>query len=139
MAPFLNFDKDIILFDGVCNFCNGYINYVIAHDKANRFAFAPLQSHTAVRLAARFEIDFQELNSVVVINGDNVYTEAAAVIYIIKKLSTVWQPLAYLAQLIPKFIGNRIYQHFAKKRYILFGESATCMVPTDQVKHKFLT
>ncbi|MGN8069386.1 thiol-disulfide oxidoreductase DCC family protein [Mucilaginibacter sp. SG564] len=139
MAPVLDNRKDIILFDGVCNFCNSYINYVIAHDKADRFAFAPLQSYTAVRMAARFGIDFQELNSVVVIHGDEVYTEAAAVIHIIKKLSSIWLPLAYLAQLVPTSIGNRIYRSFAQKRYNLFGQSATCMVPTAQVKHKFLS
>jgi len=138
MAPVLDYSKDIILFDGVCNFCNSYINYVIAHDKADKFVFAPLQSHTAVRMAARFETDFQKLNSVVVIHGDEVYTEAAAVIHIIKKLSTIWLPLAYLAQLVPASVGNRIYQSFAQKRYTLFGQSTTCMVPTAQVKHKFL-
>lgn len=138
MAPVLDYSKDIILFDGVCNFCNSYINYVIAHDKADKFVFAPLQSHTAVRMAARFGTDFLELNSVVVIHGDEVYTEAAAVIHIIKKLSTIWLPLAYLAQLVPASIGNRIYQSFAQKRYTLFGQSTTCMVPTAQVKHKFL-
>jgi predicted DCC family thiol-disulfide oxidoreductase YuxK len=138
MAPVLNRHKDVILFDGVCNFCNSYINYVIAHDKADRFAFAPLQSHTAVRMAARFGTDFQELNSVIVIHGDKVYTHAAAVIHIVKNLSTVWLPLAYLAYLIPPAIRNRMYSAFAGKRYI-FGQSTTCMVPTVQVKHKFLS
>ncbi|MBB6109006.1 Predicted thiol-disulfide oxidoreductase YuxK, DCC family [Mucilaginibacter lappiensis] len=138
MAPVLDYSKDIILFDGVCNFCNSYVNYVIAHDKANKFVFAPLQSHTATRMAARFQTDFKELNSVVVIHGNEVYTHSAAVIHIVKNLSTVWLPLAYLAWLVPPFIRNKLYTAFADKRYVLFGQSESCMVPTAQVKHKFL-
>ncbi|WP_419701713.1 thiol-disulfide oxidoreductase DCC family protein [Mucilaginibacter sp. NFX135] len=138
MAPVLDHSKDIILFDGVCNFCNSYINYVIAHDKANKFAFAPLQSRTATRMAARFQTDFKTLNSVVVIHGDVVYTHSAAVIHIIKNLSTIWLPMAYLAHLVPPFIRNRVYTAFANKRYVLFGQSETCMIPSIQVKNKFL-
>jgi len=138
MAPVLGYNKDIILFDGVCNFCNSYINYVIAHDKANRFAFAPLQSHTATRMSARFQTDFKELNSVVVIHGDEVYTHSAAVIHIVKNLSTIWLPLAYLSYLVPPFIRNRLYTAFANKRYTLFGQSESCRVPSIQVRNKFL-
>ncbi|MBB6127398.1 thiol-disulfide oxidoreductase DCC family protein [Mucilaginibacter lappiensis] len=138
MAPVLDYSKDIILFDGVCNFCNSYVNYVIAHDKADKFVFAPLQSNTATRMTARFQTDFKELNSVVVIHGNEVYTHSAAVIHIVKNLSTVWLPLAYLAWLVPPFIRNKLYTAFADKRYVLFGQSESCMVPTAQVKHKFL-
>jgi predicted DCC family thiol-disulfide oxidoreductase YuxK len=139
MAPVLDYSKGIILFDGVCNFCNSYVNYVIAHDKANKFVFAPLQSHTATRMEARFHTDFKELNSVIVIHGDEVYTHSSAVIHIVKNLSTVWLPLAYLSYLVPPFIRNRLYTAFAGKRYTLFGQSETCMVPSIQVRNKFLS
>jgi predicted DCC family thiol-disulfide oxidoreductase YuxK len=139
MAPILTTKFDIILFDGVCNFCNRYINYIIMHDKDNKFVFAPVQSNSAHHLAALYQIDLQGLNSIVVVHDDKVYTRSDAVIHIIKNLNTRWLPLAYLAYIIPPFIRNYLYTAFANKRYALFGQAESCVVPTIHIKSKFLT
>lgn len=139
MAPVLNTQKDIILFDGVCNFCNRYINYIIAHDGKNRFSFAPLESETASALGRQYKVNFSELNSIVVISKDGFLTESKAVLYILKNLDTWWSPLTNLGYLIPGFIRNRLYKTFADNRYALFGQANHCMVPTEEVRNKFLT
>ena len=139
MAPVLNIPKDIILFDGVCNFCNGYINYVIAHDHRNKFHFAPLQSKTSAMLSEMHKTDFEKLNSIVVAKGNEVLTQSKAVLYILKNLDTWWSPLINLAYLIPNIIRNWFYTAFANKRYSLFGRTESCMIPTAEVRSRFLT
>lgn len=138
MAPVLNIQKDIILFDGVCNFCNRYINYIIAHDEKNRFNFAPLESKTASELGKQHQVDFSKFNSIVVIDENGFLTESKAVLHILKNLDTWWSPLALLGYLIPGFIRNRLYKTFANNRYTLFGQKNSCMVPTEQIRSKFL-
>lgn len=139
MAPVLNTPKDIILFDGVCNFCNGYINYVIAHDHHHKFHFAPLQSKTSAMLSEMHQTDFEKLNSIVVVKGNEVLTQSKAVLYILKNLDTWWSPLINLAYLIPNIIRNWFYTAFANKRYSLFGRTESCMIPTVEIRSRFLT
>ncbi|WP_293312154.1 thiol-disulfide oxidoreductase DCC family protein [Pedobacter sp. UBA5917] len=138
MAPVLNTRKDIILFDGVCNFCNRYINYIIAHDGKNRFSFAPLESETASALGRQYQLNFSKLNSIVVISKDRFLTESKAVLHILKNLNTWWSPFVNLGYLIPGFIRNWLYKTFAHNRYALFGQADSCMVPTEEVRGKFL-
>ena len=139
MASVLNTPKDIILFDGVCNFCNGYINYVIAYDHRNQFNFAPLQSGTAAVLSEKYKTDFERLNSIIVVRENGFLTQSRAVLYILKNLNVWWSPLINLAYLIPNIIRNWFYTAFAKKRYSLFGRTESCMIPTAEVRSRFLT
>ncbi|WP_343523200.1 DCC1-like thiol-disulfide oxidoreductase family protein [Pedobacter sp.] len=138
MASFLNRQKDIILFDGVCNFCNRYINYIIRYDRANKFSFAPLESKTASHLSQHHQVNFNELNSIVLISGDKLLTQSEAVLHILKNLGTWWSPLINLGYLIPGCIRNRLYKIFARHRYALFGQTNSCMLPTDEIRSKFL-
>lgn len=138
MAPVLNTPKDIILFDGVCNFCNGYINYVIAYDHRNQFNFTPLHSGTAAVLSEKYKTDFERLNSIIVVRENGFLTQSRAVLYILKNLNVWWSPLINLAYLIPNIARNWLYEAFAKKRYTLFGRTESCMVPTKEVRSRFL-
>ncbi|WP_025145824.1 thiol-disulfide oxidoreductase DCC family protein [Pedobacter jeongneungensis] len=138
MASVLETKKDIILFDGVCNFCNGYINYILLHDQKNKFSFAPLQSKTTLELSKEFQVNFSKLNSIVVISGNRFLTQSKAVLYILKNLDTWWSPLVNLGYLIPGLIRNQLYKIFANNRYVLFGQANSCMVPTAEVRSKFL-
>lgn len=135
----LNGKKDIILFDGVCNFCNSYINYVISHDQHNRFVFASLQSDIAKELSAIHQIDLQDLNSIVVINNRRVFTRSDGIIHIAKHLKSRWSWLLFLAEFIPRSIRNYGYTLFASRRYSLFGQLNSCVVPTQEMREKFLT
>jgi predicted DCC family thiol-disulfide oxidoreductase YuxK len=137
MAPLLD-TRDIILFDGVCNFCNRYINYIIANDRANKFSFAPLESKTASELDKEHQVNFSKLNSIIVISNNKFLTESKAVLYILKNLDTWWSPLINLGYLIPGCIRNRLYKTFANNRYALFGQTNSCMLPTDEIRSKFL-
>jgi len=139
MATVLNTPKDIILFDGVCNFCNRYINYVIAYDHRNKFHYAPLQGDTSAMLSKMHKTDFEKFNSIIVVRENGILTQSKAVLYILKNLNTWWSPLINLAYLIPNIARNWLYEAFAKKRYTFFGRTQSCMLPTEEVRSRFLT
>ncbi|TBO40325.1 thiol-disulfide oxidoreductase DCC family protein [Pedobacter kyonggii] len=138
MAPILDTTKDIILFDGVCNFCNGFINYIITHDQANRFCFAPLDSKTALQLGKVHRVNFIKLNSIIVARNNKFLTQSNAVAYILKNLNVWWAPLINVGYLVPGFIRNWLYKAFANNRYALFGQTDSCMLPTEHIRSKFL-
>ena len=138
MAPILDTTKDIILFDGVCNFCNGFINYIIAHDQASRFSFATLDSKTASQLGKVHQVNFIKLNSIIVVRNNEFLIQSNAVAYILKNLNVWWAPLINVGHLVPGCIRNWLYKAFANNRYVLFGQTDSCMLPTEDIRSKFL-
>jgi len=130
--------RQIILFDGVCNFCNRTVNIILAHDKAAQYQFAPNQSIAAINLIQQFGLEAHALNSVVLIEGDKVYTKTDAVIRIADKLSG-WPSIFRWLKLIPKPIRNFTYDLIAKNRYRLFGKRSSCMIPDKSIMNRFLT
>lgn len=128
----------IILFDGVCNFCNGSINFIIERDKENYFKFAPLQSETGEKLLAEYGIDKTITDSVVLIEDGKAYTRTTAALRIARKLSGAWQWF-YGFIIVPTFIRDIFYKLFAKYRYKMFGKQEACMMPTPEIRQKFLT
>lgn len=139
MRPPRNRKKDIILFDGICNFCNSYINYVITHDEHNRFVFASLQSDVAKELSLVHQIDLQSLNSIIVIHNKRILTRSDGIIHIAKHLKSKWSWILFAIEFIPQSIRNYIYTLIANRRYNWFGQMNSCMVPTPEVRDKFLT
>ncbi|MCG2430349.1 thiol-disulfide oxidoreductase DCC family protein [Aequorivita xiaoshiensis] len=127
----------IILFDGVCNLCNGAINYVIKRDHNNVFKFVALQSEIGQELTAKFKIDRSKVDSIILIDGDKHYEKSTAVLYIAKHLSGAY-PLLFGFIIVPKFIRNAIYDYVARNRYKWFGKKDKCMIPTAELKNKFL-
>jgi predicted DCC family thiol-disulfide oxidoreductase YuxK len=132
-------NTDIILFDGVCNFCNASINFVIRHDKKNIFKFASLQSEIAKTLipSSALEGEDAHLNSIVYLENGRLYTKSTAVLRILKKLGGFYS-LAYAFIVVPPFIRNFVYDSIARNRYKWFGKRENCMVPTAEVRAKFL-
>lgn len=128
----------IILFDGVCNFCDGAVNFIIERDKKNYFKFAPLQSENGRKLAAEHGIDLQKIDSVILIEGGEAYTESTAALKIARNLDGIWS-LAYAFIVVPKFIRDYFYKLFARNRYRLFGKKDACMLPSPEVRAKFLS
>lgn len=139
MRPPRNRKKDIILFDGICNFCNSYINYVITHDHHNRFVFASLQSDVAKKLSEDHQIDLQSLNSIIVIHHKKILTRSDGIIHIAKHLKSRWSWALFIVRFIPQSIRNYVYTLIANRRYNWFGQMDSCMVPTQEVRNKFLT
>ena len=127
----------IILFDGVCNLCNGAVNFVIKRDPGNVFKFAPLQEKQGALLLKTHAIDIQKLESIVLIENEKVYIKSSAALRITKKLSGLW-PLFFVLLIIPSFIRDGIYDIIAKNRYKWFGKKEQCMIPTPGLREKFL-
>ena len=127
----------VVLFDGVCNFCNATINFVIEHDRAGYFKFAPLQSETGERLMAEHGIDRVESDSVILVDDGRAYTHSDAALRIARRLDGMWS-WAYAFRIVPRIIRDAAYRLFAKNRYRLFGRQDACMMPTPEIRARFL-
>ncbi|WP_347374714.1 thiol-disulfide oxidoreductase DCC family protein [Aequorivita sp. Q41] len=127
----------IILFDGVCNLCNSSVNFVIKHDPKNHFKFAALQSEIGQALLSKFNLDSTKVASIILIDGDKIYQKSSAVLTIAKNLSGAY-PLLFGFMIIPKFIRNAAYEYIAKNRYKWYGKKESCMLPSPELKSKFL-
>jgi len=127
----------IILFDGVCNFCNRTINIILKYDKDAYFQFAPSQSNAAMGIMQQFSLEQQAITSVILIDNEKVYTKTDAVIQIANRLSG-WPSLFSLLKFIPKSIRNFGYDLIAKNRYTLFGKRASCRIPDASIQDRFL-
>jgi predicted DCC family thiol-disulfide oxidoreductase YuxK len=127
----------IILFDGVCNFCNRSINIILKHDKDSYFQFAPSQSNAGIDILQQFDLDQKASASVILIDNEKVYTKTDAVIQIATHL-TGWPRLLTGLKIIPKPLRDVGYDVIAKNRYILFGKRETCMIPEASERNRFL-
>ena len=133
----LHSEHPIILFDGVCNLCNSTVNFVIKRDKNSTFRFAHLQSETARSLLEKHQLDGKGVDSIVYIENDRVYIKSIAVLKILRHLKQPY-PLLYIFIIIPPFMRNAAYNLIAKNRYKWFGKSDNCIVPTVELKERFL-
>lgn len=127
----------IILFDGVCNFCDSTVQFIIKRDQAGYFQFASLQSDIGQNILAQFNIS-KNIDSVILIEHEQVFFESTAALKICKKLDRLW-PCFYLFILVPPFIRNALYRLFAKQRYRLFGQKSECLLPTPSQRQRFLS
>ncbi|MEO6655353.1 MAG: thiol-disulfide oxidoreductase DCC family protein [Pyrinomonadaceae bacterium] len=129
--------SSIVLFDGVCNFCNGAVNFIIRHDREKKFKFAPLQSDIGEKLRAKFEIG-DNVDSIILVENDKAYLHSTAGLLVAKTLGGIWS-LGYVLIIVPASIRDYLYRLFAKNRYRLFGRQDACMLPTPDVRERFLT
>ena len=130
-------DKKIILFDGVCNYCNDKINFIIKNDKHDAFRFVALQSETGQKIIKYLGID-NSIDSIVLYEpGYAYFIKSEAVFRIIKHLSSAVKLLLFF-NFIPTSIKNVFYDLIAKNRYNWYGKKESCMIPTEEVKRKFI-
>lgn len=132
-----NTATNIILFDGVCNFCNSSVNKIIKHDKKNRFKFAALQSEIGKKLLQKHSIDSTKIDSIILIENDVAFIKSSAILKISKHLNGIY-PLAYGFIIIPVFLRDVVYDFIARNRYKWWGKKDSCMIPTSEVKSKFI-
>ncbi len=124
----------VVLFDGVCNLCNAAVVFIIKRDPSGRFRFAPLQSDAAAALLR----DAGDLpDSIVVAEAGRVLTRSGAVLRIARGLRWPW-PLAAALVVIPRPLRDWVYARVARRRYRWFGRRDTCMVPTPELRGRFL-
>ncbi len=128
--------SSIVLFDGVCNFCNGAVNFIIRHDRKGLFKFAPLQSEIGQEMRSKFGIG-DGVDSIVLVEGERVFMHSTASLRIARGLGGLWSA-AYIFIIVPAFIRDWLYKLFAKYRYRLFGRKEACMLPTPEVRARFL-
>ena len=131
-------DKKLILFDGVCNLCNSSINYVIKHDKKNLFMFTALQSNLGKQIIQHFDIDTNKTDSILLYNSETgVDYKSTAALKIASQLGFPRNLMAIFL-IVPNFTRNWVYDYIAKNRYKWYGKKETCMIPTPELKNKFL-
>ena len=126
----------IVLFDGVCNLCNVTINFIIKKDENNEFKFSSLQSSFSRKYLEANSVNSESFSTIMLIENDQVYTKSTAVLMIFKLLKG-YHWVKYLLH-IPKFIRDAIYMVVSRNRYFLFGKNDICMIPTKELKAKFL-
>ncbi|WP_240904117.1 thiol-disulfide oxidoreductase DCC family protein [Bacillus sp. N1-1] len=129
-------DTNIILFDGVCNLCNGLVKFMFKYDKKAVFSFASLQSETAEILLKKAGLT-EVPDSVIVIKEGKALVKSEAALSIIKQLGGLFK-LLLVFRLFPRSIRDRIYDEVAKRRYKWFGKKESCMIPTKEQRKRFL-
>ncbi|MBO6881471.1 DCC1-like thiol-disulfide oxidoreductase family protein [Winogradskyella sp.] len=133
-------NKQLILFDGVCNLCNSSVQYVIKRDDKNVFLFAPLQSEIGESIIDTFNIDTNKTDSILLYNPktNSIKQKSSAALGIARHLGF---PLNLLVvfYIIPPFIRNWVYNYIAKNRYKWYGKKDDCMIPTPELKSKFIS
>ncbi len=126
----------IILFDGVCQFCDRSVQFIIKRDKKGHFKFASLQSDLAKQLLSQYNVA-KDVDSLVLLDGNNYYIKSTAVLRICKNLSGFWK-LGYLLLVIPRPFRDFVYQLIAKNRYNWFGKKEACTIPSPEMRKRFL-
>lgn len=130
--------KKVVLFDGVCNFCNSSILKIIKHDKNNIFLFASLQSEIGIEITTHFNIDTLKVDSIILVESEEKYSvKSTAALRILKQFNGFWKILQF-GWIFPEKIRNIIYDYIAKNRYKWFGIKDECMIPTNEIKSKFI-
>ncbi|WP_417857243.1 thiol-disulfide oxidoreductase DCC family protein [Xanthomarina gelatinilytica] len=131
-------NKQLILFDGVCNLCNASVQYVIKHDKNKVFMFAPLQGETGQLIIEKYQIDTAKTDSILLYTeGKGIVYKSTAALKIARKLGFP-RNLLQVFLVIPPIIRNWVYDYVAKNRYKWFGKQENCMIPTKNLNSKFL-
>lgn len=132
----------VIVFDGVCVLCNGWVRFLLRHDRRKRYRFAAMQDAAGRRLLAENGLDPDDPVSFLLIEYDlgtqpRVSTDTSAIRRVIAGLGGFWR-IAHLAALLPAFVRDPLYRLFARNRYRLFGKHDACMVPSEDERMRFL-
>jgi predicted DCC family thiol-disulfide oxidoreductase YuxK len=131
-------EPPIILFDGVCVLCSGFVQFVILRDPGARFRFAAMQSEPGQALLRHYGLPLEDWDSNVLIEGEVAYVKSAAVFRILRYLSGAWPALALGRFLLPRTLCDWLYDLVARNRYRLFGRRESCLVPTAELARRFL-
>tara|TARA_R110001599_G_scaffold81233_5_gene219191 strand:- start:96 stop:524 length:429 start_codon:yes stop_codon:yes gene_type:complete len=131
-------NKQLVLFDGVCNFCNASVLKIIKKDKKNIFLFASLQSKIGKEITNHFNIDTKKIDSIILIESKTNYSiKSTAALKIAKHFGRFWL-FFQIFWIVPASIRDFFYNYIAKNRYKWFGKKESCMIPTQELKSKFI-
>ncbi|MEO8765017.1 MAG: thiol-disulfide oxidoreductase DCC family protein [Ginsengibacter sp.] len=127
----------IILFDGVCNLCNTAVQFVIKRDNAGQFLFASLQSEEGKKIMSEHNMETNSRSSFFLVENGAIYNRSTAALKVARKLKGLWRFL-YFFIIVPAFIRDGIYMFISRNRYRWFGKKDECMIPTTEIKARFL-
>ncbi|HET9476124.1 MAG TPA: DCC1-like thiol-disulfide oxidoreductase family protein [Dehalococcoidia bacterium] len=127
----------IVLFDGICNFCDASVNWIIARDRRGIFRFAALQSAAGERLQREYGLDPTALDTLVLVEGYRAHRRSGAALRVLRQLRLPW-PLLFGLIVVPPFVRDFVYDFFARRRYRWFGRREECMLPAPEVRDRFL-
>lgn len=136
-SPVTSHQSPTLLFDGVCNLCNASVQWVIEHDPDGIFRFASLQSEVGQAFLKKFDLPTEELNTVVLVDGEKAYTRSDVPFRIFTKLGGWWRLLTVFF-IVPRPVRNAVYDWVAGNRYRWFGKKDECWLPTPDLKKRFL-
>ncbi|MBS4172757.1 thiol-disulfide oxidoreductase DCC family protein [Bacillus sp. FJAT-49736] len=128
--------KNIILFDGVCNFCSQSVQFIIKRDPNGIFHFASLQSDIGKELLKQYGVD-ENIDSFVYVSEGKAYVKSSAALQVCRRLHGFWKWL-YIFYFVPAPIRNSMYDFLAKNRYKWFGKMESCMIPSPEIRSRFL-
>lgn len=127
----------LVLFDGACNLCNGFVQFVVARDPGGRFQFGALQSASARRVLELHDTPAPLPDAIVLVDDGQLFTRSTAALRIARRLTFPW-PLAYAFIAVPRPLRDWIYDLVARHRYRWFGKRDHCMVPTPALRSRFI-
>ncbi|RST72743.1 thiol-disulfide oxidoreductase DCC family protein [Siminovitchia acidinfaciens] len=129
--------NSIVLFDGICNFCDASVQFIIKNDPKGNFRFASLQSDIGQKLLKEYNVP-ADVDSIVLIENDKAYCKSAAALKICRHLNGLWK-IAYTFIIIPAPLRNLVYDLIARNRYKWFGKKESCILPSPEVQSRFLS
>ena len=127
----------VILFDGVCNFCNSSINFVMDREPSGFFKFGALQSEEGIALLKKAGYQSEYLDSVLLLQDGHVYRDSEAALRITRKMTGLW-PLIFGFIIVPRVIRDAVYNWIARNRYRWFGKMDSCRMPTPEIRSRFI-
>ena len=133
----------VLLFDGVCVFCNAAVQFVLRHDASGRIHFAPLQGAFARRVLQRHGRDPRDLDTMYLVRGadtphEHLLARSDGILAVLHDLGRGWRLLSRLARLVPTALRDRAYARFVRNRYRWFGRTDQCTVPSPEVRARFI-
>jgi len=127
----------IVVFDAECLLCNGWVRFLLRHDRRGIIRFASIQGENGRRLLDQARLKPEGLDTLLVIQGDRSWQYSAAILQVLHQLGWPWR-LAWVAWLIPSVLRDAAYRFIARNRYRIFGRSETCILPPSEFATRFL-
>lgn len=128
----------LLLFDGVCNLCNGFVDFLLRRERDSRLRFAAMQSPTGQALLQQHGLPLGDYRSMVLIDADGVHQKSAAALKLLAELRFPW-PWFGVFRVVPRPLRDGVYDVIARNRYRLFGRQQTCRVPSPELRRRFLS
>jgi len=130
-------DSIIVVFDAHCLLCNGWVQFLIKHDRQQRLKFASMQSAAGIEMLSRAGLDSKNLETLLVVMGDRHYCNTAAIFRVLHSLGWPWR-FAWIGWIIPSPQRDALYRYIAINRYRFFGRKETCLIATAEYLNRFV-